>query len=92
MTCTPNHLLIELGVSRRKEGREIMERRSQLAEAERLIDKLVAALEPFVALLQPHVEARAYRGDESPVFQIDNAVITVGDLRRARVVIKAAKS
>ena len=24
MTCTPNHLLIELGVSRRKEGREIM--------------------------------------------------------------------
>ncbi len=25
MTCTVNHLLIELGVSRRKEGREIME-------------------------------------------------------------------
>ncbi len=24
MACTPNHLLIELGVSRRKEGREIM--------------------------------------------------------------------
>ncbi len=24
MSCTPNHLLIELGVSRRKEGREIM--------------------------------------------------------------------
>ena len=28
MTCTPNHLLIELGVSRRKEGREIMEQPS----------------------------------------------------------------
>ena len=25
MACCPNHLLIELGVSRRKEGREIME-------------------------------------------------------------------
>ncbi len=26
MTCTVNHLLIELGVSRRKKGREIMDK------------------------------------------------------------------
>lgn len=45
MICTVNHLLIELGVSRRKEGREIMARKSQLAEAERLIDKLMVALQ-----------------------------------------------
>lgn len=27
MSCNPNHLLIELGVSRRKEGREIMDKK-----------------------------------------------------------------
>lgn len=45
MTCTPNHLLIELGVSRRKEGREIMTRRKAITDEQAvplLIDCLTA--------------------------------------------------
>jgi hypothetical protein len=54
--------------------------------------ELLKALEPFAALLQPHVEARAHRGDDTPVFRIDDAEITVGDLRRARALIEKNKS
>ena len=53
--------------------------------------KLLEALEPFVALLQPHVEEAAFQGDTTGVFAINEAKITVGDLRRARDAIEEAK-
>ena len=52
--------------------------------------KLLEALEPFVALLQPHVEEAAFQGDTTGVFAINEAKITVGDLRRARNAIEEA--
>ncbi len=68
-----------------------MARTFQLATAEQRIDSLLKALAPFAALLQPHVEHRAHKGDATPVFGIDDAVITVGDLRLARDLIKEGK-
>jgi hypothetical protein len=45
---------------------------------------LLEALMPFVALLQEHND----RGkDDTPVFGINHARITVGDLRRARAAV-----
>ena len=46
------------------------------------------ALEPFTALLQDHNDKGA---DERPVFGINDAVITLGDLRRARAALQGAK-
>lgn len=43
-----------------------------------------AALHPFAALLKPH---HAELPDDRPVFGIDGAVFTVGDLRNARAVL-----
>lgn len=53
--------------------------------------KLLAALEPFAALLLPHVEANAFQGDDTGVFGINQVKITVGDLRRAREAIEEAR-
>ena len=51
-------------------------------------DKLRKALKPFAALLQPHND----KGDGSlPVFGINDAKITVGDLRRARSALAQSK-
>jgi len=52
-----------------------------------LAERRKKALGPFVALLQPHVEEAVYGGDAAPVFAINEAKITVGDLRRARAAI-----
>lgn len=43
-------------------------------------DKLAEALLPFAALLQPH---HANMPDDRPIYGIDRAQITAGDLRRA---------
>ena len=52
------------------------------------IDKLVKTLQPFAALLQEHND----KGDDShPIFGINNATITLGDLRRAQALIKQLK-
>lgn len=53
--------------------------------------KLVSALEPFVALLQVHVEETAYQGDDTGVFGINEVTITVGNLRRAREAVEEAR-
>lgn len=45
-------------------------------------DELAAALRPFAALLQKHHEGIDYP-DDRPIFGINDALITVGSLRRA---------
>lgn len=45
-----------------------------------------AALRPFVDLLQHHND-RADRDDSTPVFAIDRAIITLGDLRKGRAIL-----
>ena len=52
---------------------------------------MLAALEPFAPLLQSHVQSRAYLGDKTPVFQINDACITVGDLRAVADAIAQAR-
>lgn len=51
-------------------------------------DELFSALVPFTHLLQPHNDKGA---DYLPVFAINDAVITKGDLRRACIAIQRAK-
>jgi hypothetical protein len=50
--------------------------------------ELYEAMEPFAALLKPHMKKI---GDEIPVFQIDDAIITAGDLRRANAALAKAR-
>lgn len=58
-------------------GYEAADRIEQL-EAER--DQLRDLLRPFAALLQEHNRKGP---DDQPIFQINDAAITLGDLRRA---------
>lgn len=54
-------------------------------------DRLRDALRPFVALLQTHNdldERLRSRHPSTPVFGINDATITVGDLRRARAALR----
>ena len=66
-------------------------RMNEIRRLEAVNVKLLEALEPFVALLQPHVEEAAFQGDTTGVFAINEAKITVGDLRRARAAIEEAR-
>lgn len=50
--------------------------------------ELAEALEPFVALLQDHHEAMP---DAQPMFGINDALILVGDVRRARTALAKAR-
>lgn len=50
--------------------------------------ELLEALEPFAKLLQEH---NAKGPDDRPIFAINDAVITLGDLRRAVASIAKAK-
>ena len=50
-------------------------------------DELAAALMPFALLLQPHNDKGA---DYLPVFAINDAAITLGDLRRANAALTRA--
>lgn len=50
-------------------------------DLEQRVSALREALEPFVGLLQSHHEGKH---DDQPVFGINKAEITVGQLRRAR--------
>jgi len=48
---------------------------------------LLEALEPFAAMLKPH---HGDLDDERPIMGIEDAVFTVGDLRKARAAIDKA--
>ena len=52
-----------------------------------VIEQLLAALRPFDALLQPHLGADPAR----PVFGINDATVTVGDLLRIRAALSAGR-
>lgn len=55
------------------------------------LEELKDACKPFAKLLKPHVDIDAVYGpkpDDRPVFGIDDAVITVGDLRRLNKLLK----
>ena len=47
--------------------------------------ELQAALAPFAALLQDHHKTIR---DDTPVFSINDALITAGDLRRAQTLLQ----
>jgi hypothetical protein len=49
---------------------------------------LLAALRPFAALDIAHLKTMP---DQSPIYQMQEMVITVGDLRRARAALDAAE-
>ena len=65
---------------------ESLTKRAEAAEA--LAERRKEALEPFAALLQPHIERTAYEGDATGVLALNDVKITVGDLRRARAAIE----
>lgn len=55
---------------------------------------LLEALEPFAALLQSHNDANEHGDpvqDGQPIFAINGAAITIGDLRKARAAIAKAR-
>ena len=53
---------------------------ARIAELEAKVSRLLKNLEPFGALLKPHHDDLP---DDRPIFAIESALITVGDLRRA---------
>jgi hypothetical protein len=76
-------------------GKEMAEKPELEANA-RLIaqtPRLLEALAPFAALLQSHNDTNEHGNpvpDNQPVFAINGAAITIGDLRKARSAIAAA--
>lgn len=73
----------------REEAADEIERlRAENAERYHRLRDLSDILAPFVALLQPHNDKGP---DDTPIFGINDAKITLGDLRRARAVFNAVK-
>lgn len=59
------------------------------ADGDALIEELAKAMAPFCALLQQHNQA----GDDlRPIFAINDARITLGDLRRASAALAKARA
>lgn len=54
-----------------------------------LCEEMAVALKPFAALLQDH---NSQGHDEKPIFAINDAMIKLGDLRRAVALIKKAEN
>lgn len=66
----------------------------QLAHYANCHNDLLEALGPFVALLQSHNDINEYgrpHRNDKPVFGVNDATITVGDLRKARAALEKAK-
>jgi len=61
---------------------------TDLMKVEAQRDELLAAIAPFAALLQEH---NSTGPDDQPIFGINSATITRGDLRRARAAIERRK-
>lgn len=72
------------------QGTESWERKTLFEEIDRVRaqrDEALEALAPFVALLQPHNDRNYSGSDSTPIFGVNDAQITLGDLRRARDLI-----
>ena len=77
MSCTPNHILIELGESRREKGRMLMssekvdglfrEGTERIAELERINAKLLGALEATLFMMDNMTTAAWERGQDLPI-------------------------
>ena len=52
---------------------------------------LLAALEPFAAMLDPAMESNAHRGDATPIWGYNERELTLGDLKRAAAAVARVK-